>query len=99
MAFREVVIKTSAAYCNAEISLYVETKGMVNTVEKYSDAIYDFFLTLANPKKIFATCKESVRASLGYKCVPYKKKYTVVFIESEEQIIICEFLPSKLIHW
>ncbi len=36
---------------------------------------------------------------VGYKCIPYKKKYTVVFLESDDEIIICEFIPSKNIHW
>ena len=32
-----------------------------------------------------------------YKYVSYKKKYTIVFIESENEITICEFISSKLI--
>ena len=28
-----------------------------------------------------------------------KKKYTVVFIESDDELIICEFISSKLIYW
>ncbi len=31
--------------------------------------------------------------------VTNKKKYTIVFIESEAEIIICEFISSKLIYW
>jgi hypothetical protein len=41
----------------------------------------------------------NTRNSLGYKCTPYKKKYTIVFIETATELIICEFIPSKLIYW
>lgn len=40
-----------------------------------------------------------IRAIIGYKCIPYKRKYTVVFLESDDELIICEFLPSKNIYW
>lgn len=32
-------------------------------------------------------------------CIPYKRKYTIVFLESDDELIICEFIPSKNIHW
>jgi hypothetical protein len=60
---------------------------------------YDFFYTLADDRKSFATCRDDSRALLGYKCVNYKKRYTVVFIETETSLIIVEFVSSKMIHW
>jgi len=36
---------------------------------------------------------------MGYKCIPYRKKYTIVFIELDTEIIICEFILSKRIYW
>jgi hypothetical protein len=36
---------------------------------------------------------------MGYKCIPYKKKYTIVFIEFETEIIVSEFILSKRIYW
>ncbi len=35
----------------------------------------------------------------GNKCIPYKKKYTIVFLETGRELIICEFIPSRLIYW
>jgi hypothetical protein len=72
---------------------------MVKTAEKFSDDEYDFLFTLSKIIKSYPTCKEPIRATLGYKCIPYKKKFTIVFIETESEITICEFMSSKLIYW
>ncbi|MES2328657.1 MAG: hypothetical protein V4539_03575 [Bacteroidota bacterium] len=72
---------------------------MVATAEKFADDLYDYFLKLANPFKSYATCKEPVRAALGYKGVTSKEKYTIAFIETEDELMICEFIPSKLVYW
>jgi len=96
---RKIVIKESVAQSIASIAWFIESKGMVATAEKFSDAVFDYFLKLSDPKIIHSICREPSRAALGLKCIPYKKKYTVVFIETEDEIVICEFLPSKIIHW
>jgi hypothetical protein len=72
---------------------------MVATAEKFADDVYDYIIRLADIRKSYHVCKEPSRMALGYKCIPYKKKYTIVFIESEEELIICEFISSKLIYW
>jgi hypothetical protein len=72
---------------------------MLATAEKFADDLYDFIIGMADTRKSYHTCKEPVRFSLGYKCLSYKKKYTLVFIESAKELIICEFISSKLIRW
>ncbi len=72
---------------------------MLATAEKFADDIYDYFLKLADIRKSYAVCREPARAALGYKCISYKKKYTIVLIESDKEIIICEFISSKLLNW
>ena len=99
MGSRKIRIKPTAAESIAAIALFVEAKGLVATAEKFADNVYDYILKLADTRKSYHKCKEPVRAALGYKCIPYKKKYTIVFIESETELIICEFISSKLIHW
>ena len=69
------------------------------TAEKFTDEAYDFFIKLADKRKTYPLCREPGRASSGYKCVPFKKKYTIVFIESESELVICEFISSKLLYW
>lgn len=99
MGTRKVVVKQSAADNIATIAWFIESKGLVSTAEKFVDTVYDYFYKLSDVKKSFAYCKEPHRATMGYKCITYKKKYTIVFIESDVEIIICEFISSKLIYW
>lgn len=99
MGRREVVVKQSAAESIADIAWFIISKGLVATADKFIDEAYDFIIKMADSRKSHTICKETTRALLGYKCLTYKKKFTVVFIETETELIICEFLPSKLIHW
>jgi hypothetical protein len=96
---REIIIKESVADSIAEIAWYVESKGYVATAEKFTDDVYDFFIKLADSKRSHAICKDPQRAIIGYKCIPYKRKYTIVFLESDDELIMCEFIPSRNIHW
>jgi hypothetical protein len=34
---------------------------------------------------------------LNYRCVPYKKKYGVAYLSTVKEIIICEFVSSKML--
>ncbi|OQP57751.1 hypothetical protein A3860_08985 [Niastella vici] len=99
MGSRKVVVKKSAADNIAAIAWYIESKGLIATADKFVDNVYDHFLKLSDQRKSYAVCKEPSRERLGYKCTPYKKKYTIVFIETATELIICEFIPSKLIYW
>lgn len=99
MGRRKIEVRKSAAESIAAISWYIESKGMLASAEKFADHVYDYFLKLADERKSYAICKEPARAALGYKCITYKKRYTIVFIESDKEITICEFISSKLIYW
>jgi hypothetical protein len=96
---REVNVKESVADSIAEAAWYIESKGLVATAEKFSDAVYDYFTKLSDSRRSHAICRDPDRAILGYKCISYKHKYTIVFLETNDELIICEFLPSKNIHW
>lgn len=98
MGKRKIVIRESASQSIAEVAFFIESKGMVDTAEKFVDAVYDFIETLSDERLTHAICKEPVRNLLGLKCKSFKK-YSVVFDESEDEITICEFLPSKMIKW
>jgi hypothetical protein len=94
MGRRKIKVAETAAESIAAISLYIESKGMIAT-----DDIYDYFLKMADERKSFALCREPSRAMMGYKCVTYKRKYTIVFYESLKELIIYEFISSKMIYW
>ena len=99
MGQREVIIKESFADSKAEVAWYKESKGLVATAERFADDAYDYFAKLSDSRRTHAICRDLERALIGYKCIPYKRKYTVVFLESDDELIICEFIPSKNIHW
>lgn len=99
MGRRKVVVKQSAAENIAAISLYIESRGLIVTADKFIDAVYDYFLKISDFRKSYPICRDPERAKLGYKCVPYKKKYIVVFIETDTELIICEFISAKLVRW
>lgn len=99
MGSRKITVKLSAAESIAAIAWFIESKGMIATANKFTDAAYDYFITLANSIKSYTLCREPQRSAAGYKCISYKKKYTIVFIETDTEIVICEFISSKLIYW
>ena len=99
MGRREVIVKETAADSIAEVAWYIESKGLITTAENFADDVYDFFIKLSDSRRSHAICRDPERALIGYKCISYKKKYTIVFLETKEELIICEFIPSKNIHW
>lgn len=99
MGRRKVTVKESVAESIAAIAWFIESKGLIATAERFTDGVYDYFIKLADDTRSYAICREPERAALGYKCIPYKKKYTIVFIESDKELIICEFISSKMIYW
>ncbi len=99
MGWREVVVKEAVAHSIAEVAWYIESKGLIATAERFTDCVYDFLIKLSDSRRTHAVCRDPARAILGYKCISYKKKYTIVFLETNDNLVICEFLPSKNIHW
>jgi len=99
MGFRKVTIKESVAESIAAISWFIESEGFVATAAKFADEAYDFIALLGNARKGYRLCRDPERNLFGYKCIPFKKKYTIVFIELDAEIIVCEFIPSKVIYW
>ena len=83
MGKRKIIIKQSVANSIASVSWYIESQGMLATAEKFSDDVYDFFIRIADDNRRFGVCRDRLRAAMGYKCITYKKKYTVVMIETE----------------
>ncbi|GGH64782.1 hypothetical protein GCM10011379_17210 [Filimonas zeae] len=99
MGKRQITIKESAAESIAAIAFFIESHGLIATAEKFTDAIYDYLIQIADSRKRYAICREPGRALIGYKCISYKKKYTIVLLESDTEVLICEFQLSKNIHW
>jgi len=99
MGKRKIVVRQSAAKSIAEIAWFIESKGMLATAEKFTDEAYDFITHLGDDRVSHKVCREPLRNLMGQKCVTFKKKYTVVFFEENDNVTVCEFIPSKLIVW
>jgi hypothetical protein len=52
---------------------------LIATAEKFSDNVYDYFIKLSDKRRSYPVCRDPQRPVLGYKYVPFKKKYTIVF--------------------
>src|SRR6476620_10245589 len=98
MGKREISILEPASTTIAEIGWYVESKGYPQTAKEFVNKAFDFFEKLSDPRIRHRPCSYSKWNKLGYKCVSFRKKYTIVFSESETEIVIWEFISSKLIH-
>lgn len=99
MGYRKVIVRQSVANSIAETAWFLESQGLLATAVKFTDDAYDFIAKLGDNRKGYRFCRDSQRAKLGYKCISYKKKYTIVFIELDSEIIVCEFILSKFIYW
>lgn len=99
MGFRKVTIKESVAESIAQIAWYLESEGLLFAAEKFNDDVYDFIECLGDSRKGYRPCRDPQRDLLGYKCVSFRKKYTIAFIEQESELLICEFILSKRIFW
>jgi hypothetical protein len=99
MGFRKITVLQSAADSIAAISFYLESEGLLATAEKFTDDAYDFIEKLSDNRKRHRICRDPEREAMGFKCTPYRKKYTIVFVELDKEIIICEFILSKRIYW
>lgn len=65
------------------ISFYIESKGMPKTAIIFKDNVFDFIVKIDFDKIDFPFCRDVDRAVMGLKCIPYNKKYTIVFCQLE----------------
>ncbi len=98
MGKREVTILDNAVTSIAEISYFIEGKGMPLTAKKFVDDAFTFFEKLSDSKIIHKPCSYTKWNLLGYRCVNYKKKYVIAYIATDEEIVICDFVSSKLLY-
>ena len=96
MALRKVTILDKAAEEVAYIAYYIESKGMPVTAKRFVDDAFSYFEKLGDDCIKHKPCKYSLWKWEGYRCANYKKKYVVAFIDTETEIIICDFALQKL---
>ena len=97
MGKRKVSILESAVDVIAEIAWFIESKGLPQTAKKFVDDAFLFFDNLSNEGIEHKPCSYKQWKDLGYRCAPYKKKYVVAYLSQEKEIVICDFVPAKLL--
>jgi hypothetical protein len=98
MGKRKVTILEPASDAVAEIAFFIEGKGLPETAKKFIDKAFEFFAGLSDERIEHHPCTYPLWKYLHYRCITYKK-YTVAYILYKDEIVICEFVPSKLIYW
>lgn len=98
MGKRKVTILDTASDAVAEAAFYVEGKGLPETAKKFVTDAFSFFSSLADDRIKHHRCTYPLWKSLHYRCIAWKK-YTVAYLYFKNEIVICEFVPSKLIYW
>ena len=97
MGKRKVSILEPAADAVAVIAWFVESKGLPETAKKFVNDAFVFFSDLSDERIEHKPCSYRQWKDLGYRCVPYKKKYIVAYLSQEKEIVICDFVAAKLL--
>jgi hypothetical protein len=97
MGKRKVTILEPAVEEVARISLYIEGEGLPMTAKKFVDDAFAFFETLSDERLLHRPCKHPAWKGLGLRCVNFRKKYIVSYLDNVSEIIVCEFALQKLL--
>lgn len=97
MGKRKIIVTENAIQNIAEISWFIEGKGLLITAEKYIQNLFRQIEKLSNDTITHSLCRDKSRKLLGQKCINYRKKYTIVFLETDFEIIVLEIVPSKML--
>jgi hypothetical protein len=97
MGKRKISILEPAATSVAEIAFFVESIGLPQTAKKFVSDAFEFFNKLSDERIEHRPCTYEVWRNMDYHCVTYKKKYVVAYLSTPNEIVICEFVSSKLI--
>ncbi|MHA4807076.1 type II toxin-antitoxin system RelE/ParE family toxin [Flavitalea flava] len=97
MGKRKITILEPAVEEIALISLYIEAKGLPKTAIRFVDDVFTFFESLSDERIIHRPCKQPSWRGLGYRCINFRKKYIVSYLDNTDEIIICEFALQKLL--
>lgn len=98
MGKRKVNILEPASTSVAEIAYFIESEGMPQTARRFVDQAFEFFAKLSDDLFVHKPCTYEQWRRQNYRCVK-NKKYVVAYLSMKSEIVICEFVSAKLIHW
>jgi plasmid stabilization system protein ParE len=97
MGQRKITILEPAVEEVARISLYLEGEGLPKAAKKFVDDAFAFFETLSDERATHRPCKHPAWKALNMRCVNFRKKYIISYLDNKTEIIICEFALQKLV--
>lgn len=97
MAQREVTILDKAVKEVAYIAYFIEGKGLSETSKKFVDDVFSFFRKLGDTRIKHKPCRFRIWKEEGYRCANFKRKYVVAYLDLETEVVICDFVPHKLL--
>jgi plasmid stabilization system protein ParE len=97
MGKRKITILEPAVEEVARISLYLEGEGLPKAAKKFVDDAFAFFETLSDERAIHRPCRYPAWKVLNMRCVNFRKKYIISYLDNKTEIIICEFALQKLV--
>jgi plasmid stabilization system protein ParE len=97
MGKRKVTILEPAIEEVARIALYIEGEGLPKTAKKFVDDAFAFFELLGDERSVHRPCKHPAWKALNLRCVNFRKKYVISYIDNKNEIIVCEFALQKLV--
>jgi hypothetical protein len=95
MGKRKVTILEPAIEEVARIALYIEGAGLPKTAKKFVDDAFAFFASFSDERFIHRPCKNAAWKALNLRCVNFRKKYIVSYLDNKNEIIVCEFALQK----
>ena len=72
-------------------------QGLPQTAKRFEDEAFHFFEHLSFEKITHRPCSYLPWKQLKYGCANFRKKYSVAYLDSSEEIIICDFALQKLL--
>lgn len=97
MGKRKVTILDPAVEEVARIALYIEGEGLPKTAKKFVDDAFAFFESLSDNRFVHRPCKSPAWKELNLRCVNFRKKYIVSYLDNKSEIVICEFRLQKVV--
>jgi hypothetical protein len=75
----------------------IEGEGLPKTAKRFVDDAFTFFESLADERIIHRPCKHPAWKGLGLRCINFRKKYIVSYLDNTDEIVVCEFALQKLL--
>jgi len=97
MAQRKVTILDKAAEEVAHVGYFIESKGLPETAKRFVDEAFLFFHNLGDFRIKHKPCRFIEWKEEGYRCADFRKKYIVAYLDTDKEIIICDFALQKLL--